>query len=307
MKQRLPSLHALRAFESAARLGAFNKAADELGLSATAISHHIRGLEVELGTRLFVRNTRKITLTDDGMRMADVCKGSFQALRDVIGDLRNRRGRSTVTIALGPLLASRWLTPRLNLFWEKFPGIDLNLLHTSLQVDPNAITADIYLAWGDGNWANLESRPFLAVSMLPVASRDYLKNHARLQRVEQLLDHNLIHQRDKSGWEHWLAGHNVKLPSDTGGMVIEDANVVLRTAMSGQGIALGWLPLVEDEISAGKLVPLFSDQRQRLLGYHLIKPPNRQAKPEIAEVEEWLIGESTTTKKKPPASVRRSK
>ncbi len=295
MKHHLPSLHALRAFESAARLGAFNRAADELGLSATAISHHIRGLEAELGTRLFVRNTRKIALTDNGLLLANVSKGSFQSLADVIETLRNRGSRSSVSIALGPLLASRWLSPRLEQFWERFPDIDLQVMHTSLRVDPKAISADIYLAWGDGQWADLEASPFLMVSMVPVASQVYFNKHGQPQKIEQLFTHQLIHQRSRSGWDLWLADHQLKLPPDTGGIVIEDANVVVRTAISGQGIALGWLPLIEDEIASGKLVPLFGKKSAKPLGYHLIKPKVRNANPNISEVVKWLIDESTET------------
>lgn len=297
MKHHLPSLHALRAFESAARLGAFNKAADELGLSATAISHHVRGLEADLGTRLFVRNTRKISLTDDGRLLAKVCKGSFQSLEDVIRTLRTEGVRTSITIALGPLLASRWLTPRLSRFWEQFPDVDLQILHTSLRVDPKAISADIYLAWGDGQWTDLDASPFLTVSMVPVASPEYLQMHDRPQKVEQLLEHPLIHQRSRSGWDQWLTHHNLDLPHEGGGIVIEDANVVVRTALSGQGIALGWLPLIEDEIASGKLVPLFDSQPAKPLGYHLIKPTDRHTNPKILEVVKWLVEESAQSSK----------
>lgn len=292
MRFRLPSIHALRAFEAAARLGAFNKAAEELGLSATAISHHIRGLETDLGIKLFVRSTRKINLTDDGRLLANVCTESFQSLGEVVETLRNNKGRRSVIIALGPLLASRWLTPRLDRFWEKFPDIDLQMLHTSLRVDPKAISADIYLAWGDGRWSALGASPFLKVSMVPVASPEYFEKYGRPQKIHQMFTHHLIHQRSKSGWNEWLAHHDLKLPPHAGGIVIEDANVVVRTAISGKGIALGWLPLVEDEIASGKLVPFFGIQPSKSLGYHLIKAPGRNPKPEIEQVVKWLNEES---------------
>lgn len=129
------------------------------------------------------------------------------------------------------------------------------------------------------------------MSKVPVASQEYLTKHGQPQEVEQLLTHHLIHQRSKSGWEQWLSDYDVNLPSDAGGVVIEDANVVVRTAISGQGIALGWLPLIEDEIASGKLVQLFEKQPGIPLCYHLIKSSHGSANP-MAEMVKWLIGES---------------
>ena len=294
LDRRLPSLHALKAFEAAARLGAFNRAADELGLSPTAVSHHIRGLEAELGTELFVRSTRRISLTDDGKLLADICSRSFGSLGDAVEILRRGENRRSVAIALGPLLASRWLTPRLNRFWETFPEIDLRILHTSLRVDPKAIAADIYLAWGEGWWPDLQARPFLALSGMPVASPDYLKRHDRPKIAEDLLEHFLIHQRSRTGWQQWLAPHGIELPMNSGGTTIEDANVVVRTALSGQGIALGWLPLIENEVASGELVPLFEAQPAAPLGYHLVKSPDADTNANVRKIMQWLSDEAAS-------------
>ena len=292
MKPHLPTLHGLRAFEAAARLGAFNKAADELNVTATAISHHIRSLEESLGTSLFLRNTRRIVLTADGRKLHEACGPAFEALKDAVASIKRQNARQTITIALGPLLASRWLTPRLNRFWNAFSTIDLQLVHTPLRVDPQAISADIYLVWGEGDWPGLDSVPFLVTHGVPVASPDYLDAQGRPHTAEQLLEHPLIHQRSTEGWRRWLAAHAVKLPEEPGGIVIEDANVVLRSAISAQGIALGWLPLIETEISAGRLVPLFPPRSFSPLGYHLITSPKRDASGMAAKVVEWLLEEA---------------
>ena len=179
---RRPKTHftpALRAFDAAARLGAFNKAAVALHITPTAVSHHIRALEDELGVKLFVRHTRKIALTPEGVRLAKACAASFSGLQDAVKELRKDQVRPMVRIALGPLLASRWLMPRLPQFWETFPEIDLNLLHSSQRIDPRTVEAEIYLVWGENAWPGMETYPLLKVDAVPVASPRFLKQNGQ--------------------------------------------------------------------------------------------------------------------------------
>lgn len=151
MSSALPSLHALRAFEAAARLGAFNRAAAELNVSPTAISHHIRTLETDMGTALFVRAARGISLTEAGEKLARSCIDAFGVLDKAVAAARTSSDRLIVSVAFGPILAARWLSPLLSDFWSAFPDVDLRLVHTPTRIDPTKIEADIVSAWGEGN------------------------------------------------------------------------------------------------------------------------------------------------------------
>jgi len=292
MSFRLPSLHALRAFEAAARLGGFNKAAKELGVSPTAISHHIRGLEAALGVALFTRQTRKVRLTEAGERLAKVCSAAFENLANAVAELLPAKGRRSVTIALGPFLASRWLAPRLPRFWEAFPGIDLRLVHTPDRAAPETVDADIFLAWGTGDWPGVISCPLLRVAATPVASPGLIEQLGRPERLACVTRFPLIHQRDRSAWSEWLATAGVADTGILGGVVIEDANVVLRSVLDGQGIALGWLPLIDDEIASGRLVRLFDACLPGPRAYHLIRSPASRPDKIVGDVADWLIREA---------------
>lgn len=292
MPPRLPSLHALRAFEAAARLGGFNKAAKELNVSPTAISHHVRGLEADLGAALFTRQSRKVGLTEAGERLADACTAAFGGLAGAVAELRPAEGRRSVTIALGPFLASRWLAPRLPQFWKAFPGIDLRLAHTPVRVSPDTVDADIFLAWGEDNWPGMISHPLLRVTAVPVASPGLIEQLGRPEHAAAVTGFPLIHQRDRSAWSEWLAAAGVAVAGSLEGVVIEDANVVLRSALGGQGIALGWLPLIDEEIAFGRLIRLFEPGPPGPRAYHLIRSPASPSDEMVGNVVEWLIREA---------------
>lgn len=286
MRAPLPSLHALKAFEAAARLGAFNKAAEELHLTAASISHHIRQLESDLGVPLFTRSTRNVTLTTQGQSLAQACSNAFNEIHHSVDAIKAADESQTVTIALGSLLASRWLTTQLGLFWEEFPDVELKLVHRSAATIPDSVTADITLSWG--NQEQTDARPFLPVSYIPVASPSYLSRFGNPESSADLMTHTLIHQSSTSAWHTWLAAN--RLPSlDTAEvLIIDDANVALRSAIAGNGIAIGCLPLINADIADGKLVTLFDAIPGYPEGYQLILAPRGQSTPLIAEIADWL-------------------
>lgn len=288
MRNELPSLHGLRAFDAAARLGAFNAAADELNVTPTAISHHIRALEDELGVKLFTRHTRKVELTAEGARLARVCAEAFSGLQDAVNELRMDRARKMVRIALGPLIASRWLMPRLPQFWEKFPDVDLNLLHSSKRINPRTIEADIYLVWGAENWPGMKTFPLLKVEAVPVASPKLLEETGPPNDAADLLRFPLIHQRNEMGWRDWLTNAGVDVVDPLGGMVIEDANVVQSAVLKGQGIALGWLPLIQHDVADGSLKTLFTNHVSKSQSYYLMVSDSNLKKKSISNIVDWL-------------------
>lgn len=290
---RLPSLHALRAFEAAARLGGFKQAATELHVTPTAISHHIRGLEGELGFKLFTRQTRKVRLTDEGRQLAQACANAFGQLGDTIKVLREGENRYSVRLAMGPFVASRWLTPRLTKFWRAFPNVDLQLLHTPVRFDPSTIDADLVIAWEEGTWPGWQTRPLLEVSAIPVASPELVSRYGMPQCAEDLLRFPLIHQRNKVEWQDWFLQNQVADALDLAGVVIEDANVVLSSACEGQGVALGWLPFLEPEIREGRLLRLSEVGLDNARTYYLLERSTPQQSDVPHQVSVWLQQEAS--------------
>ena len=166
MKRQLPPLPALRAFEAAARRGAFKAAAEELGVTPTAISYQIKRLEGELGTALFERRIRQVNLTTAGEALH---RATAHALDQIENEwTRLRHGRSTVVLLIGPMAAGRWLVPRMTDFWNEHPEIDLRLHHSARTYDLEAADAGLAIAYGDGNWPQYDVEPLFTVDATPV-------------------------------------------------------------------------------------------------------------------------------------------
>src|SRR5688572_8450266 len=156
MRRRIPALPALRAFEAAARLRSFKQAADELAVTATAISHRIRTLEEEIGCRLFVRKTRAIELTMEGRALYSAVREGFDTIAAGVDRLR-QRARPAVRLSTTPAFAAKWLVPRLTAFQAQHPQIDLHVHASNQPVDLSQGTIDIAIRYGQGRYEGMHS------------------------------------------------------------------------------------------------------------------------------------------------------
>lgn len=169
MRLRLPSLSALRAFEAAARLGSFKHAAEELAVTATAISHRIRVLEEDLERPLFVRKVRAVELTADGRILQSAVSSGFHTMAAAIAQLR-QPGRATVTLSTTPAFAAKWLVPKLGAFQAAQPDIDLHVHASNAPVDLKAGTVDLAIRYGEGHYPGLTATLLLEDQFAPVVS-----------------------------------------------------------------------------------------------------------------------------------------
>jgi LysR family transcriptional regulator, glycine cleavage system transcriptional activator len=277
--------HALKTFEAAARHLSFKQAADELNVSATAVSHQIKSLESQLDCPLFIRKTREVSLTLQGHELFTVLRKSFDDIDDVIRRVKSSRGRDVVTLGLGPIIGTRWLAPRLGDFWQRHPDIDLRLHHTAFPMQHSAGIFDLAIAWGKGQWAGLESRLFINIEMTPVISPDL----AMPNFSTDLTQYPLIHERDRQGWMQWFEESGLDDQHAQTGPIIDDANLVLQTALNGQGIVLGILPFISDDLSTGRLRQPFARTIRPANAYYLIHQPDCLQKAPIRVVYEWLV------------------
>ena len=281
-------LTALRTFEAAARLESFKEAAAELGVSTTTVSNLIRKLEHDWGCLLFIRRTRQVVLTDTGLSHSRVVRASFDAIGHEINQ-HVAASRRSVAIAVGPILGSRWLAPRLLRFHTAFPNLTLTLQHRSRITSPIDMPTPIAVDWGHGNWPGLEAELLFPIRYAPVASPElarHLRNPADLARVP------VLHQHDRSEWTAWLALAGVPGLGFGAETIITDSNVVTHAALAGQGVALGIFPFVQDEVDAGRLIRPFPQALAPTRAYHLVTRPAARRRPEIAAVCDWLLREA---------------
>jgi LysR family glycine cleavage system transcriptional activator len=283
------SLVALRAFEAAARHSSFKEAADELNLSATAISHQVRSLERSLGHRLFNRMVRKVTLTPEGEELSSALIPAFRSINAAVGRLQNRSGRHIVTLGAAPLFGSRWLAPRLGLFWQENPDIDLRLHHSPLPVEQQMASYDLAIAWGTNEWSEYEADLLLGLRVTPVYAPSAGFHLQENSEPGSVLEYPLLHFNDDSAWRLWLKAMDVDIPSDLYGMVFEDANVELQATLEGQGVSMGFLPLVEDEIAVGRLLQPWPESVAPAGSYYLLYQQSAISRDPVARVRDWLL------------------
>ncbi|KIC34174.1 LysR substrate-binding domain-containing protein [Leisingera sp. ANG-M7] len=288
----LPSLSALRAFEAAARTGSFRAAAEHLSVTPTAISHHIRGLEEQLSTKLFKRSGRDVVLTEDGQRLAETAVQAFGMLEDTVRALR-RTTRKTVRIAAGPIFTARWLMPRISNFWEQHPGTGLEVVPTYQPGAQDRENVDIVISWERMSEMPEGAVKLLELSPVAIASEDFLTRFGPVETPADLLQLPLLHQRNHWGWLDWFSAMGVRVPGTLRGPVFEDANVLLRGAAEGQGVIVGWLPLIDQDLAEGRVVRLFNEDITPTHGYFLDARKGNQARRQTRAAIGWLTAQST--------------
>lgn len=202
--RRLPSLSSLRAFEAAARHESAKQAAKELSVTATAISHQVRGLEEALGVSLFLRKPRQLELTPQGRELQQVLETAFDSISSVVEGLSAVPVRQTVTLSTTPAVAVRWLLPWVCMLRDSHPDIDLRIHASHEPVPLDGVTADIAIRYGDGRWPGLVADKLFDNTFIPTCSP-----RLGLREVAQLPLHPLIHFRPQGevsaplNWGFW--------------------------------------------------------------------------------------------------------
>ena len=289
--RQIKSTQALKSFEAAARHMSFKRAAEEMFVTATAISHQIKTLEQQLKCSLFQRQTRQVQLTQQGQILFNTLRKAFDDIDESIRQVESFSQRDVVTLGLGPIIGTRWLAPRLGDFWAQHENIDLRLHQTSFPMHQSLEHFDLAIAWGTGYWPGMEAEPFIDIEFTPVMSPELEQPRSE----SDLLQLPLIHQKDRKAWRQWFSAADVDQDVQIEGTVIDDSNLVLQAALSGQGVALGVLPFVEADIAEGRLVRPFELAVKPEEAYCLIYRKSSIKKPEVKAVRDWLIGEVGTS------------
>lgn len=283
-------LPALSAFEAAARHQNFAHAAEELHLTASAVSHHVRKLETRLGVALFQRHARGVTLTAEGRRLADAA-GS--ALTDLEGVLRGLRGSSEdhdrVRISTLHSLTHAWLLPRLPAFTALHPRI-------SIAIDTEiALTRfddggpDLGIRHGPGHWAGLTSHHVMDDALFPVANADIAKRVSTPADIAML---PLVADLARQGWHDWFRAadvHGVQLDVRH---TFSDSTDALEAAARGLGATLAREKIATPWLDDGRLQRLPGPILPARWSYHIVYPSHRRLRPAAQAFVDWLLAAS---------------
>ncbi|MDR8014432.1 LysR substrate-binding domain-containing protein [Ectopseudomonas guguanensis] len=288
-RRRLPPLSALRAFEAAARHESAKQAAEELSVTATAISHQIRALEESLGVALFLRKPRKLELTLAGRELQQVLESAFDSIGAAVERLSAAPRRHAVTLSTTPAVAVRWLLSWVCLLRDSHPDIDLRIHASHEPVALDGVTADIAIRYGDGRWPGLVAEKLFDNTFIPACSP-----LLGLHDAADLPRHTLIHFRNQAvissplDWAVWQKQAQVPGLDVAAGLVFSDETHAVSAAVGAQGVALMSRQLIEDELREGRLVQPFGPELEGK-PFFLVYPESRRNDPTLLAVREWIL------------------
>jgi LysR family glycine cleavage system transcriptional activator len=298
--RRLPPLSAVRVFDAAARQENFTAAAAELGMTQAAVSYQIRLLEERLGLSLFARNKGRVSLTEAGRRLGPLVASAFDTLDDAFsGLLADDSG--ILSISAAQSLASEWLAPRLGAFQVKHPDLAVRLSTDNRLVDFTTGEHHAAIRVGRGDWSGLRCHFLFRMTMSPICSPDFQKEH-KLERPEQLLEVPRLSAQDV-WWRDWMSEMGVECPDGTPAAGLELDNQVMEAnaVRAGSGIALMTPMFWRMELATGRLVQPFPHIMLTDRSHWLVYPEGRRAQPKIAAFREWLLKQvAEATKAEPP-------
>jgi LysR family glycine cleavage system transcriptional activator len=299
-QDRTPPLHALRAFEAAARHLSFSRAAEELGVSPAAISQQIQQIEEFAGQPLFKRLTRRVELTDAGAAAAPLVREAMslfqEASRVMRLPLRNRR----VSVSVAPSFAAKWLVPRLERFQEKHPDIEVWVLADMALTDFAIADIDLAIRYGPGGYADVYAERLLGEAVTPVCApslvdgKEGLKSPADLERFSLLHDESADNDPSCPTWAMWLAARGLDHIDGRRGVRLNQSSLVIEAALAGKGVALAKQQLAASDIRSGRLVAPFAGEAQQPLhfAYWLIWRRGRTVSPGLKAFMDWLRDEA---------------
>lgn len=289
MARHLPSLNGLRAFEAAARQLSFTRAAEELNVTQSAVSHQIRALEEQMGVTLFRRVPQGLLLSDAGQLLLPAVRDAFDRLATGVERARGRAASGTLTVSVSPYFAGRWLMPRIGRFRALHPEIELRLSASQQYVDfTRESDIDMGLRHGLGVWEGLSAVRFLDDEVFPVCSPSL---PSLPQTPEDLRAHVLLDDDQHGYWRAWLAAAGLKDLEPTGGLRLTDIGLTMQAAIAGQGVAMGRASLVEEELADGHLMRPFALSIPADYGIYAVCPEATASHPKIAAFRAWLVAE----------------
>lgn len=291
MADRLPPLYALRAFEVAARSCSFTRAADELALTQSAISRHIRSLESHLGCRLFERNGPRLRLTDTGQHLARQLNAGFGLIEQACQPFRG--ARKHLRLKAPSTLTMHWLLGCLERFGQAHEGITVQLASVWMDQDAVDFSSEPYdcaVLLGNGQFGDrVRSCKLFEEWLIPICAPSLLGETP--WDAQHLAEVALVHpSSDRRDWQRWLLGSG--LPGDVDlqrGICFDTLDQGMAAAMAGHGVAIGDQALIGAHLRDGRLALPFSRAVATGDAYYLVWPEGSAWQPGIDTLRDFLL------------------
>ncbi|MFP8967774.1 transcriptional regulator GcvA [Pokkaliibacter sp. CJK22405] len=290
--RRLPPLNALRMFESSARNGSFAAAAEELFVTASAVSHQIKSLEEYLGAPLFSRSKRKVELTPAGDQYLTAVRHALDEIEIATERLMTTKDGNVINISVAPNFLTRWLMPRMSRFQALYPDIELQINASMGLIDFNKSTTDMAVYFGNGEWDDIEVHYLRSVLLAPMCSPQMANGLHPLKAPEDLKHHTLIYvNKRKYEWEDWLELAGVNFTHTKGSLQMPSSQLATAAAQEGLGVALADVTLTSRELASGALVAPFDIRLDTHKAFYLVYKKHRPLTPGMLAFKEWMMTE----------------
>jgi LysR family glycine cleavage system transcriptional activator len=294
LRSLVPSTHSLFVFEAAARNLSFKRAAMELNVTQPSISHGIKALEKHAKVRLFARDNRGVRLTDSGRQLYEEVRDSFRRLEQSLQDISDK-GTKYLTFAASTSIAAHWLAPQLYNFQEAHPDIKIKVVATDRDVDPDhEIDATIWVRRRDFKRENIW---FITDEIVfPVCSPAYLASHGKLDCVDDIRNHKLIHSSDthrkRMSWPEWfdMAGGDASQIETN--IVFNDHQLAFQAAIAGEGVALGWSLICQYLLKNRLLVRPLATETQTGRAFFLVANNRPGQSEKLKVLIDWVLAQS---------------
>jgi len=283
------------------RGGSLQKAADELGVSPSAVSQHVARAEAQLGHALFDRTPSGLTATPFGVALGRRLTAGFHELAAAVAMADDQANKSLV-ISVAPAFASRWLMPRLSRHFLKYPDVLLRIDASPKLVDLDHSDVSAAIRLGDGAWPGVKAQLLFEVLEFPVCTPEMakgLKSIDDLARTWVITDDNSM-----IGWDNWFkaAGHTpVEMMP---GAHFSDPMLCMESVLAGHGIMLAWNLLAGEALKDGRLVAPFGVQAASGLAYYVVTSARRQPETKVKNFLRWLRDEAAVWEDAGPAAGR---
>jgi DNA-binding transcriptional LysR family regulator len=286
------SLNGLRAIETVARHGALGPAAEELGVTPGAVSQQIIKAEQQLGRPVFRRLGKRLPLSEFGAAIVPHLSDGFRQLARA-ASMARERSDCTLTISVAPVLASKWLVPRLGEFARLYPDIRIRIDATVELVDFTDSDVDLALRVGTGGWPDVEAESLIGQEIFPVcalALAQRIRQPSDVLEVPAVVDVNW-----RIGWDIWCDATGLPRDALNISNSFTDASLCLDAAIAGQGVMLAWQTLAEYALAKGTLVAPFREKIPTGSFYWLVTPKDRRLPDKAEKFRRWVAAEFAAT------------
>jgi len=276
----------MRLFESAGRHLSFKAAAEDLSITPSAISHGVQALEEWLGVELFVRGNRSLALTDAGAAYLPRVQAALEMLSQATETVPGRKPTGRLAVSAPPTFGLRWLLPRLLRFNERHPRIEVTVDTSHRRVEFSRDGIDIAIRMGRGDWPGLHSTCLVREKLVPVCAPHLAPS---IRSTEDLCRNTLLHVTKASeDWAEWGTLAGVDIAEAAGGLRFDTIQMALEAAVGGYGVALGRLPLIEQDLTANRLIQVLGPPRFCSTGYWLVMQRDTVLRPEVKAFRNWM-------------------